>query len=41
VSEHHYHEFLAPERPLTTAGQAKVRQLSTGAKITAASRESI
>ena len=40
MSEYQYYEFLAPERPLTTAGQAKVRQLSTRAKITAASRES-
>jgi hypothetical protein len=35
VSEYQYYEFLALDRPLTTAEQAEVRQLSTRARITA------
>jgi hypothetical protein len=31
VSEYQYYEFLAVDRPLTAAGQAEVRQLSTRA----------
>jgi len=37
VSEYQYYEFLALDRPLTTAEQAGVRQLSTRARITATS----
>jgi hypothetical protein len=37
VSEYQYYEFLALDRPLTTAEQAAVRQLSTRARITATS----
>ena len=37
VSEYQYYEFLALDRPLTTAEQAEVRQLSTRARITATS----
>jgi hypothetical protein len=37
VSENQYYEFLAVDRPLTTAEQAEVRQLSTRARITATS----
>jgi hypothetical protein len=37
VSEYQYYEFLAVDRPLTTAEQAEVRQLSTRARITATS----
>lgn len=35
VSEYQYYEFLALDRPLTTAEQAEVRRLSTRATITA------
>jgi hypothetical protein len=37
VSEYQYYEFLALDRPLTTAEQGEVRQLSTRAMITATS----
>jgi hypothetical protein len=37
VSEYQHYEFLAVDRPLTTAEQAEVRQLSTRARITATS----
>jgi hypothetical protein len=37
VSEYQYYEFLALDRPLTTAEQAEVRALSTRARITATS----
>ncbi len=37
MSEYQYYEFLAVDRPLTTAEQAEVRQLSTRARITATS----
>jgi hypothetical protein len=37
MNEYQYYEFLAVDRPLTTAGQAEVRQLSTRARITATS----
>jgi hypothetical protein len=37
VSEYQYYEFVALDRPLTTAEQAEVRQLSTRATITATS----
>jgi hypothetical protein len=37
VSEYQYYEFLALDRPLSTAEQAEVRQLSTRARITATS----
>jgi hypothetical protein len=37
VSEYQYYEFLALDRPLTTAEQAEVRELSTRARITATS----
>jgi len=37
VSEYQYYEFLALDRPLTTAEQAEVRELSTRATITATS----
>jgi hypothetical protein len=37
VSEYQYYKFLALDRPLTTAEQAEVRQLSTRARITATS----
>jgi hypothetical protein len=37
VSEYQYYEFLALDRPLTTAEQAEVRRLSTRARITATS----
>jgi hypothetical protein len=37
VSEYQYYEFLALDRPLTTAEQAEVRRLSTRATITATS----
>jgi hypothetical protein len=37
MSEYQYYEFLAVDRPLTAAGQAEVRQLSTRARITATS----
>jgi hypothetical protein len=37
VSEYQYYEFLALDRPLTTAEQAEVRRLSTRASITATS----
>jgi hypothetical protein len=35
VSEYQYYEFLALDRPLTTAEQDEVRELSAGAEITA------
>jgi hypothetical protein len=37
MSEYQYYEFLAVDRPLTVAEQGEVRQLSTRARITAAS----
>jgi hypothetical protein len=37
VSEYQYYEFLALDRPLTTAEQAEIRALSTRARITATS----
>jgi hypothetical protein len=37
VSEYRYYEFVALDRPLTTAEQAEVRELSTRATITATS----
>jgi len=37
VSEYQYYEFLALDRPLTTAEQAEVRAPSTRARITATS----
>jgi hypothetical protein len=37
VSEYQYYEFVALDRPLTTAEQAEVRELSTRATITATS----
>jgi hypothetical protein len=37
VSEYQYYEFLALDRPLTTAEHAEVGQLSIRAKITATS----
>ena len=37
MSEYQYYEFLALDRPLSTAEQAEVRQLSTRARITATS----
>ena len=37
MSEYQYYEFLALDRPLTTAEQAEVRRLSTRARITATS----
>jgi len=37
MSEYQCYEFLAVDRPLTTAEQAEVRQLSTRARITATS----
>ena len=37
MSEYQYYEFLALDRPLTTAEQAEVRALSTRARITATS----
>lgn len=37
MSEYQYYEFLALDRPLTTAEQAEVRLLSTRARITATS----
>ena len=37
MSEYQYYEFVALDRPLTTAEQAEVRQLSTRATITATS----
>jgi hypothetical protein len=37
MSEYQYYEFLAVDRPLTAAEQAEVRQLSSRARITAAS----
>jgi len=37
VSEYQYYEFLALDRPLSTAEQAEVRRLSTRARITATS----
>ena len=37
MSEYQYYEFLALDRPLTTAEQAEVRRLSTRATITATS----
>jgi hypothetical protein len=37
VSEYQYYEFLAVDRPLTTAEQEEVRELSTRASITATS----
>lgn len=37
MSEYQYYEFLALDRPLTTAEQGEVRQLSTRARITATS----
>jgi len=37
MSEYHYYEFLAVDRPLTAGEQAEVHQLSTRARITATS----
>ena len=37
MSEYQYYEFLAVDRPLSTAEQAAVRALSTRARITATS----
>lgn len=37
MSEHHYYEFLAIDRPRDEAGQAAVRSLSTRASVTATS----
>jgi hypothetical protein len=37
MSEYQYYEFLAVDRPLTTAEQAEVRDLSTRARITSTS----
>ena len=37
MSEYQYYEFLALDRPLTTAEQAEIRALSTRARITATS----